>query len=1016
MKKIEDFGEVIPGARKDLYKIRGILLSDLYDIPSSEYDTLMRRDIIWPEDDYVKMVNEQGYEPEATYAIRTIRRMLPTKAVFTGRGDPEDTAMKYVAFIQWCRQTMMELKHIDDIETVVNKLSNVYHGAKETVIEPDTMVEVPVRVPDSVSWRDRYKIEDVARNVGALKMECAIQGWPEHFSGDLRGARFRLRHGKYKLYSSKGEPMTTKEFDSMEEGIAWVRAGNLQEELSDSKSRKKVSNVVTVVRPQLEYIERVGPNLRKGRDAGPNHILKQFEFRGGQFGNWNSPGDRQACLNYAFDGLVDMAYVLNVPTTFFSLERADGLRLGIAFGARGHSRASAHYEPELHVINLTKMYGAGSLAHELGHAIDYWLADEFDEELPGSAEAKIKKTSAVERVNRTSFTADEAYENPNIRVLKALKMIVVNMQKTDLPLRKPDFVKYCKGKFIRFGVSLGMYGMNLRTFSSDIKRGMEKRASETEDQYKRAVEIMRLANGAADENGEARGKRSLSDIDAAIESGVSSHFRGVSLEGLDRNDWFAGYCTPAEAQDFLDNWLNPLFYQEDRKENLWDKMYEFSRGIQLGVVASTGESAFTKLIELYEIPMKYIEKFVQITRRRAVKPDKETAVQDDGIPVCERINSMEDIYCELMNGDWRYGDIKRLLEWQETASDSGLYPVNTLVSSEETVRKSQFRQDAENLDMNRRVPYYASLKEMFARAFEHYIERRLTEQGLRSQYLVHSTTNKCYEDLPTPLSPYPSGLESDRLCELFDRLFKTIIDCGMTGCEVFGYSGLYSDTSKFVSYRQNIKTVTKREAAELEDSGEKQAATVDKPTEVTGRTEFKPIKRETAKPASTGGANGASGGLPTFVEKRARDLRVSPSAAMNSIATKCRTQYGISCGFVDKLPEAWKDKTHSHAVYVEQAGGTWRVCVLRSVPQTKQLEALIEGTVKLWANRFYNGKPIGPVVNLSLYILCRRYGLDIRTYNITAYYQLAEQKPKAADELMSKTDEFLQSQFINAIF
>ena len=47
-----------------------------------------------------------------------------------------------------------------------------------------------------------------------------------------------------------------------------------------------------------------------------------------------------------------------------------GGELGLAFGARGHGNASAHYEQDLHVINLTRFNGAGSIAHEVFHSLD----------------------------------------------------------------------------------------------------------------------------------------------------------------------------------------------------------------------------------------------------------------------------------------------------------------------------------------------------------------------------------------------------------------------------------------------------------------------------------------------------------------------------------------------------------------------------------------------------------------------------------------------------------------------
>ncbi len=45
-------------------------------------------------------------------------------------------------------------------------------------------------------------------------------------------------------------------------------------------------------------------------------------------------------------------------------------KLGVAFGARGHGFAAAHYEIELHVINLTRFNGPGSISHECCHALD----------------------------------------------------------------------------------------------------------------------------------------------------------------------------------------------------------------------------------------------------------------------------------------------------------------------------------------------------------------------------------------------------------------------------------------------------------------------------------------------------------------------------------------------------------------------------------------------------------------------------------------------------------------------
>jgi len=115
---------------------------------------------------------------------------------------------------------------------------------------------------------------------------------------------------------------------------------------------------------------RTGPERRKG-DVKGEDFMRTFGFRGVEFGNWNNQDERQALMNDAWDGLMDLADVLGVPP------RAIGLNgdLALAFGARGHglNSARAHYERGRAVINLTKERGAGSLAHEWFHALDHYF-------------------------------------------------------------------------------------------------------------------------------------------------------------------------------------------------------------------------------------------------------------------------------------------------------------------------------------------------------------------------------------------------------------------------------------------------------------------------------------------------------------------------------------------------------------------------------------------------------------------------------------------------------------------
>ncbi|MBD9406299.1 PLxRFG domain-containing protein [Acidovorax sp. ACV02] len=121
-------------------------------------------------------------------------------------------------------------------------------------------------------------------------------------------------------------------------------------------------------RPPSEV--RTGAERRTG-DARDSDFMDVFGFRGVEFGNWNNQQERQQLLNDAYDGLLDLADVMGVPPRAISLNG----ELALAFGARGHglSGARAHYELDKVVINLTKMNGAGSLAHEWFHALDHYF-------------------------------------------------------------------------------------------------------------------------------------------------------------------------------------------------------------------------------------------------------------------------------------------------------------------------------------------------------------------------------------------------------------------------------------------------------------------------------------------------------------------------------------------------------------------------------------------------------------------------------------------------------------------
>ena len=144
----------------------------------------------------------------------------------------------------------------------------------------------------------------------------------------------------------------------------------VQENFDDLKEKAK--GLEGKLNESWEARERVGVDHRQGVDVDAASFVNDFGFRGVEFGNWVNQKERQEALNSAYDGLMDLCELIGVSPKALSLNG----RLGLAFGSRGRSKAMAHFEPDKKVINLTKMKGSGSLAHEWLHALDNYFSGE----------------------------------------------------------------------------------------------------------------------------------------------------------------------------------------------------------------------------------------------------------------------------------------------------------------------------------------------------------------------------------------------------------------------------------------------------------------------------------------------------------------------------------------------------------------------------------------------------------------------------------------------------------------
>lgn len=171
--------------------------------------------------------------------------------------------------------------------------------------------------------------------------------------------------GKYLVLSKRGSLVTAS--DTEEGAIDLAREQTKREGKEQTVSEKGI---------KVENAQRTGEARRmEGENVTSEKVLETFGFKGINFGNWMkgkaNETERQLHLNHIYDAFLDLAEILNVPPKAVSL---NGM-LGVAVGAQGNGGgAAAHFVPGVNEINLTREYGAGSLAHEWAHAVDHYFA------------------------------------------------------------------------------------------------------------------------------------------------------------------------------------------------------------------------------------------------------------------------------------------------------------------------------------------------------------------------------------------------------------------------------------------------------------------------------------------------------------------------------------------------------------------------------------------------------------------------------------------------------------------
>ena len=410
--KIEDFGEYLYGARKDLWT--GFKEKINKELPENDEDIKLSE--AFPEPNYEKLI-ASGVDVNALATIKAIRDIIPTKPKNTYSYRFREWAKTVRVFRALTSKIIEGNFSLEVADTLIPEvLKNqvqlyrmlgypYFTKAKGYTLKPmyyhnyggDSFVMTNVYHEGD---KEGYEVEYNGRNVrvnGSYFFENINDGIDEIKSRidiDLAKGKSKDKTVKFDIYYNtrergkiflgkkirSGKYVDLRTFGSIKEAREYL-ANNydtLVEELNRLKQNPMTRGEVNEA--------RVGEDYRKGANATPEMFADTFGFRGVQFGNWVEQKKRINDLNEAYDALIDLSKILGVPTRAIALNGT----LGLAFGARGRGGfgdvAAAHYEPDTVVINLTKKYGAGSLAHEWFHALDNSFMKKDDKQLGYTSE------------------------------------------------------------------------------------------------------------------------------------------------------------------------------------------------------------------------------------------------------------------------------------------------------------------------------------------------------------------------------------------------------------------------------------------------------------------------------------------------------------------------------------------------------------------------------------------------------------------------------------------------------
>lgn len=754
--RVEDYGEKIGGAAKDRWTdidIRGWTeedsVSNMNSLSNAEASAIaVKSKLITPYD--MAVLKEAGVHPEVAYSARRLMTLISTDSLKSGV--PPKAYISIVKKYKSIVDTALEDAAVGD--GLGNFIENVREKVKEELF----------RQPDLSRYRYSPAITTSEYSILSETEDVYSADNSDYsFVRNLENAVFNVisEGGVKALYTARYNLIELAKKNTTLYANPWVKLiKNVANEAVEDSNDETLKGLSKELATKSPFIAHLGNVVREGEDyvegeVGEATFASTFGFRAVEFGEWLPQKERKEVLIHAFNAFMDLSKTLNLAPKDLSF----GGKLAMAFGSRGKSSALAHFEPTRFVINLTRLKGAGSLAHEMMHAFDSSLTSHFSNKYKDFG-IHLKGESFIShaiiknyRVKNKSVSIDEY-------LLQRLESTVTD--EADKSLLK-SYAKLMETLYITRKTVENNILKTMSTFELD-KGHIQRAAENTLKALRLVVNELRFEIGEdkeplIDEAGRVALRKALEIIDGKLFEKV---LKDTTIKAYD-----IGALTERWINYYTENVVSDEQAEKLQKDLEAKMVVDVASAIDelLKSIPAFNDPSFLMAINKLELEKELRAKGLEWTSAKVEHPLAQahaSRVKDyEG-------NSYAHSYVRTVT-DYLFLKLERrqlsrekrpdLVIGNETFSD---------VYRGDSNEASSFYENAKRLDSTK--VYYREPCEMLARAGEERVLSLINDNGERSDYLV--APHKVGERFKTGYkgSPYPMGRERDEIGVCFDDL------------------------------------------------------------------------------------------------------------------------------------------------------------------------------------------------------------------------------------------------------